>query len=528
MAITGMGRESHAFSGMAGWRLIGCTVKIGSTSGRIALLVIAGLGIGVAPGGALAGDWKISTGVGLAEDFTDNTGLVNDEADKNSELTTTITPNLSIHGRGGRVSMDLNYSLNQVYFRQQEGRSDTRHNLAASGSAEIWDRQVFIDTQASISRQVTDTGAVTSASAANESVNRTTVQTLNLTPTFVHHFGTYAETRSTSPISIVRSGAGGASSTVTQGSNFVINSGREFTSVLWSGSLNQNKTVRDGGAPSTKDTNIDATLTYVYSRRLSLTGGFGFQKVEDGSLDQPPVGKTWTAGFSTQPGSKLSLNVNYNSRDNSQFVSFDAAYRFSSRTSVNASLSQDLTNVQSQTAEVVSFLGFNEQGQTIDTRTGATLGQLLPEGTNILSLEELLSTYGLQLGQTDGTFINRTLNISASTSRGRNSYSAGFTHTTRDFDLSGIVETSTSLNTSWSRTFTPKVSGSVSASYSMTDPGVALAAETTSMSLNASVRLAVLRDTSLSVNYRLLRNRSSTSVNDVTENAIGLSLNRNF
>lgn len=511
MAITGMGRESYAFSGMAGWRLIGCAVKAGPTSASIALLVIVGLAIGVLPGGALAGDWKISTGVGVAEDFTDNTGLVNDEADKNSELTTTITPNLSIRGRGGRVAMDLNYSLNQVYFRQQEGRSDTRHNLAASGNAEIWDRQVFIDAQASISRQVTDTGAVTSASAANESVNRTTVQTLNLTPTFVHHFGTYAETRSTNPISIVRSGSGGASSTVTKGSNFVINSGREFTSILWSGSLSQNKTVRDGGAPSTKNTNIDATLTYVYSRRLSLTGGFGFQKVEDGSLDQPPVGKTWTAGFSTQPGSKLSLNVNYNSRDNSQFVSFDAAYRFSSRTSVTASLSQDLTNVQSQTAADTSFIGTNILGELIDTRTG------LP-----------VDASALQLGQTDSTFVSRTFNISASTSRGRNSYSAGFTNTTRDTDATGIVETSTSLNTSWSRTFTPKVSGSVSANYSMTDPGIALAAETTNMSLNASVSLAVLRDTSLSVNYRLLRNRSSTSVNDVTENAIGLSLNRNF
>ncbi len=109
----------------------------------------------MATGGGVvsAGDWDISAAVGLVETYTDNANLASDNGDRNSDLISEIAPSLRIRGSGGRASLNLDFSHRQLFFKNT-GQDDSFQDLEATGQVEIWDRVAFIDSTASMSRQV--------------------------------------------------------------------------------------------------------------------------------------------------------------------------------------------------------------------------------------------------------------------------------------------------------------------------------------------------------------------------------------
>jgi uncharacterized protein (PEP-CTERM system associated) len=87
----------------------------------------------------------------ISESITDNSRL--SSTDKQAEAITTISPGVRISSQGGRVQGSLDYSLNGLLYARESSRNAVQHALSAGFIAFVVDRNVTVDTRASISQQ---------------------------------------------------------------------------------------------------------------------------------------------------------------------------------------------------------------------------------------------------------------------------------------------------------------------------------------------------------------------------------------
>ena len=289
---------------------------------------------------AHAGDWEITTGVGVDETYSDNANLASDNQTRKSDLITSITPNISIRGSGGRTSLNLDYSLSRLYHAYDTSDDTTIHTLAAAGNLEVWKRVAFIDATASTSRQVIDSGGPVSNSAASQTRNRSDVRSFDISPYFLHHFGSWVETISRTRYAVVTNSSDSVSDNTTLNSTFIISSGRRFQHFGWSVTLDQSKVSRDDSTPTRRTNNADADFTFAVNRKVSLLAGIGYEDIEDGTLNNQPKGITWNAGFSLTPSPRTSLRATYGRRFGGRDISLDATHNLSRRTTFTANFTE--------------------------------------------------------------------------------------------------------------------------------------------------------------------------------------------
>ena len=83
---------------------------------------------------AEAGDWDITPRISVAEVYSDNINL--DDDDKEYDLVTEISPGISVHGESARLRGDLDYRMQNTFFLRNSDGNGTFHQLNASGTAE--------------------------------------------------------------------------------------------------------------------------------------------------------------------------------------------------------------------------------------------------------------------------------------------------------------------------------------------------------------------------------------------------------
>lgn len=481
---------------------------------RIAAAVVmsmAGWAISIGP--AVAGEWTFTPGVSVSEEYSDNANLANDEdPERNSDLITTISPGISIAGTGGRVNLNLDYSLNQVIFKNGTGNDQLRNNLAATGRIELWDRVFFLEGQASIARQVVDNAAADTDTAAGEnSDNRTTTKNFNITPVFLHHFGTWMETESRTSYEVALVEANEVSNTRTLSSSFVANSGRRFQRLQWAVSLNQDKTIRDGGSPSSKTLNGNVNLTYVWSRMLSLFSDVGYERIDDDTLTNKPRGIIWDVGFLLNPGPRTSLRFSVGDRFDTTTYSFEGSHQLSSRTSITASFNQSIEITTNQTNDDLSFVIVGPNGGLIDSRTR-------------LPFDPSTSEFGLQ----DDAVRTKTFRLNFNGSRRRNSFNGGVNWRSQKTDATGVEEIVYGANLNFSRTLTPRTTASVNASYEVTDFGNISNREDYQVSAGFQVSYQINENTNANFNFSHTERGSTDETVEFRENAVTVNLSRSF
>ena len=272
-----------------------------------------------------AGDWNITPSVAVEETYSDNANLASDDGDRNSDLITEIRPAIRIRGSGGRASLNLDFAHRQMFFKNTD-QDQSSQDMNAAGQVELWDRVAFIDATASMSRQVTDSRGATSNSTAGQANNRSDVRTFDISPYFLHHFGTFVETEARYRYSDVRVSDDGAADTRTFKESFVANSGRKFQRVRWSLAANRSKQMRDDGSSSLKILTVDNDYVLVWNRQVSYLAGVGYEKIEDGSLINQPKGLTWNGGLALKPSRRLSMRATYGKRFDDDNFAFDGTY----------------------------------------------------------------------------------------------------------------------------------------------------------------------------------------------------------
>lgn len=460
---------------------------------------------------AHAGEWTISPFVSASTTITDNANAANDDEDRNSDQVLTVSPGVRVSGSGGRISLNLSYANNQFFSRQGQSDDTSSNTLTANGRAEVWDRVAFIDLTSSISREVVDPAQANTSSDLGADNNRTTVQTLSVQPFFLHHFGNWLETESRSTFEITRTEDDSISNTQSTGSNFSLTSGRRFSVFTFGGNFSREKETREDGAPRSISTTLDTNYRMRISRRFSLISSLGWETIDDPTLTDEPKGFIWEIGFSAQPSSRSSIEATVGDRFESTTYGLDASYRFSSRSNMTASYSEEITTSQEQRNDNLDFLISDGAGGFIDARTG-------------LPFDSASSELGFQTS----LFRQKVLGLTFNTTRRRGSYSAGLNWERRETDSTGIEETVLAINASASRTLSSRMSASVTTSVSFTDFGTTDQRTDRDISLTGSLTYRLMENTNAALSYTRSQTNSSEGSNNFQENTVTINLTRNF
>ncbi len=176
---------------------------------------------------------------------------------------------------GGRLALNLNYRMQNI-FSTQEGRGyDLRHQLRASSTAELVRNSIFLDTRASAGQTlINPQGRQFSDNIANTG-NRANFYTFSVSPSWRHHFGGYADSEARLGYYYVTTSTSQASATHITTQSASVRSGRRFTILTWGGGIQSQRQVRANGQDVEFRSGI-GRVNYRLTRTFStfVQGGF--------------------------------------------------------------------------------------------------------------------------------------------------------------------------------------------------------------------------------------------------------------
>ena len=301
----------------------------------------------------------------------------------------------------------------------------------------------------------------------------------------------------------------------TRAATIRINSGRRFPLFPWSIVALDRKTMSDGGEPSDTERRVDGSLSYVVSTKLTLTGTIGWEEVEDSELDSNPSGLTWSAGFTYRPSPRTSIDFSGGLRDDESNFSLDASHNLSSRTTVTASYSEEITTSQRQIAE---------RGFIISSPFAPGAVFLGPDSNG----NAVFGVPATRFGLNDSTFRQRIARIGINGSRRRNTFGASIFWEERDTESTGIKETQYGGDFNISRRITPRLDGTISFGVAYTDEGTADNREEIDYDGSLSLSYQVRNDIRATLTYNLTLTKVNNAPDDVLENAVSVGLSKSF
>lgn len=135
--------------------------------------------LGLAPGVACAAsDWKVTSGLGLSERYTDNLSLVSTGAQ--SAFITQVSPSIGAVRRGKHGEVNLAYTLNDLLY--DSGRNDLTHDFKADMRLEPVTGVFKVVGNARVGQQFASQFLPTSPDFYNTVANRAETRTVSLTP----------------------------------------------------------------------------------------------------------------------------------------------------------------------------------------------------------------------------------------------------------------------------------------------------------------------------------------------------------
>lgn len=457
-----------------------------------------------------AADWDITPSIGLTSALSDN-AYQNAQGAEQTDLITTVAPGVSVRGTGGRAQANFDYALQRVHYLDDDDRGEFRQNLVGNGTVEIYQDQIFVDAQASISRQTINSAGPVTGSEFDDNSNVAEVRSFEASPAFRHHFGNWVDTLTRNRVSRVTTDSTAVTDTTTIGAEFLATSGSRFSVFTWSISGTEDKTFRDGDAPRIKTRFVNADGRYAVNRKVSLLGGVGHEKIDDPTLNPEPEGVTWNIGAALRPGSKTDVTVTYGHRFDGENWAAEGAYRFSSRTQVSASYQETIQISQQAINEDLAFLGVNDQGVLIDTRTG------LP-----------FSFESANFGLTSDATRNQSFTLVATATRRRQSFRLDGGWQTQKADSTGIEQTVLSAGGSWTRSLNPRATATASFSYRHTDFGTADGRKDDFYLATLSYNHVISETVTGSLSYTHTERASTVSGGGQSDNVVTLALTKTF
>jgi uncharacterized protein (PEP-CTERM system associated) len=488
-----------------------------------------------------AGDWEVTPRFTLGEIFSDNINL--DDDDKESDLTTEISPGISIHGVGGRLTADIDYDMQNTIYASNSNANGTFHQLDANATAEMAKNLFFVDASGAMGQALVSADSTISTDNLNNAGNRTDFSAYSLSPYLKPHFGGYADGLFRYTYSEVKYDDS-VSDANTNSFDADIVSGRKFGPLSWSAGYNYSDEQRNSASNTTYE-NANGQARYRISKYFSLVGQGGYANNDYNSSEEVENGTYWAIGGFLQPSRYYSLEAQqgnnlstatvglYPTRRTSLVVTYrdrqvglnpgevwsGSFSHYTRRTTWNASYLEDTTTQQQQVLQDGGFVfwGFidpitgerHTDPQPGDLVVFAPVGPIISLTNEVIERKRASGSFGIKTGKTG-------LLVSVFDER-------------RKYLTSLTEEETKGVSGSVNRQLAPRTNGVMTASYQRTtDDGTGSDTENTFMFLQAGVTRQIGRKLNGSLYYRYSVQDSRDGDNDYTENRIEARLTALF
>lgn len=494
-------------------------------SGAATALAAMALGCGV----GLGATWRLVPSATGSVEYTDNVRGVTSGAE--SDFVFTARPGLQLRGNGGRLKVNLNASASAEHYASTDGLDGYTPQLTGTANAELWENHLFLDASTSYRRSTLSRNGAVSTTDRNLGSNQSDVFTIGLSPSLIFNFARWAqsETRfnATQTMYDVLNqnddpAAGSTSDSTTYGVSQTIQSGSKFQKFGWSLKASQTRNKRDSGTSNSgagntfKSTNAEASVQYAIYRWLTPNFRAGIDRFSDNSLNSGGnrQGKYWLVGVDLRPGPRSSLSFGVGRRFDDVTYNGSFSYRISSALNVSGNYSESVTTQQQLESDPFQFVGTDQFGNLIDTRTGLPLQPGDP---------------GFDQSFTDVVFRSRNFRMGLSGSRLRNTYSLSWFVSKRDTNGSATPRNATTagFSGSFSRQLWPDLRVSINGSYSDTSDNSAPDSRRYQIGSSLNYTLSESLSTGLSVQH-LNRHTDGPGDTTLTENSVVLTVRKTF
>lgn len=450
-----------------------------------------------------AAEWTRSASISAGAVYSDNVNLSNTGGE--SELTPTVTPSVSLHGKGGRARLDLTGALE---INGQGGNNDSINpRLQADANAELYERVVFLDLNATATQNAIDPLNITGTDNLSNSSNRTTTYSYKISPYLRSRLKGIADMELRYTYNELNHSEGSVGDTSSDTINLAINSGPEFADWSWGVNASDKTTDNDQGEVSQLSA-LDLRLGYQINRQWQINGSVGTESNDFASVQSSRDGSSWDIGARWTPSARTSLDFGVGERFFGSTKRLSLTHR-SKRSVLSASYTTDLTDSTTLLSNQVVFLVTDPFGNPIlNPVTGDpffTVVDLPTIGISTFVDERLAVSYSLK-----GKRTTLTLNADMSDQTYQDS--------TREVSTMGLGAT-------LRRTLSGTVSGDISLNWDQQEESGTGNRESDIWRLQAGVNRQLGQKTHLRFNYSFTDRSSNQSGQSYEENRLSLILN---
>ena len=487
---------------------------------RRQIFSLVGLALVLAPISSVeAGDWRITPRAQSETVYTDNVQGVVDR--KESDVFHSSSTGVSVRGNGARLNLNLDYTLSYEEYLETSELSSRSHRLLGSGNTELIREHLFVDAQTSFNRVTDDrTGAISNVDR-NLGDNQTEVFNYRISPRYVFNIGSFARSSTQytfsetvfDPLNDDSDGNNAPSDTTTNRISQVFSSGNDFTQLSWAVTGQYRRSSRSESDDNFTTKSGEVSAEYAVNRMFSLIGSAGYEDLNDGSVanDDSLFGEIWTVGARWRPGPRTNLSFEYGQRYDDDFYRGNGSFVITPTLRANVSYDITVDIEQSAADNAFLFIGQDEQGNFIDTRTG-------------LPIDVVDSDFDLT--DQDTVLRNETFTASLSGTRGRNNYGVRFAHTERTTEPAGRSQTVISGSVNYGRTLRPGMNLAVNARFTGAEDDTTN--DTTTFRVNATLGYDVGRTVRATFRLSHLRRGTDADQSDLTENIASVRLVKTF
>jgi len=208
----------------------------------VRFFVVASL-IGL-PSSVLAAQWRVNSGVGVSERYSDNDNL--SATDKKSKFVTVVSPDISLSGSGGgKIDYDVLAAI--THNESSDGEDSTNPGLSANANVELIDQIFFFDVGSVINQNRVDPFRSSGDDdvSRSRSDNVTTTYSYTLSPYLVGRINSFADMELRYSYDEQWNSESDVSDSSRQAVSFNLNSGRDFAIFDWGLVGNYSKTDAD-------------------------------------------------------------------------------------------------------------------------------------------------------------------------------------------------------------------------------------------------------------------------------------------
>ena len=323
------------------------------------------------PFSALAAQWRVNSGVGVSERYSDNDNLT--ETNKKSKFVTVVSPDISLSGSGGgKIDYDVLASIR--HHESSDGDDSTNPALNGNINAELIDQIIFFDASSTINQNRVDPFRSTGDDdvSRSRSDNVTTTYSYTLSPYLVGRINSFADMELRYSYDEQWNSDSDVGDSSRQAVSFNLNSGRDFAIFDWGLVGNYSKIDADdsdsGQSNDDELKSADLRLGYRVNRKLRLRGSVGREWNDFDSVRSDVDGKRWDLGATWTPNKRTTIDIGYGERFFGNTPTVDISYR-RKKSIFTASYVKELTDARTLRSEQGIF-DEDPLGNPIDPTTG--------------------------------------------------------------------------------------------------------------------------------------------------------------